>query len=328
MHAAVLALIRSGRLDAAQAARLWQLSGLYAPPEGLAARLERGLAAVSALLWGAALVFWVAGQWPAWPASARLALLQGGVLLPVLLALAWPPARSALLLLATLALGALLALVGQTYQTGADAWQLFALWAALALPWVCAQRSDALWALWCAIAGVALASATGLRMFTLWSLWSPPWGGAIAELRALGWAGLFLLPLLLPSLRLLQEPHARWSWRVAALLALVAWGSEGLAALWTGNAAGVLSDGCLPPLLFCLAALALAWRLRARDLAVLALALAAVDVLLLAGAARWLFTGAVSDEILQLLLMLLLSALCVGSSAAWLHRLQRAGASA
>lgn len=247
--------------------------------------------------------------------------LQAAVLLPALAALALPRLRTACLLLATLALGALLAFVGQTYQTGADPWQLFAAWAALALPWVLAARRALLWAAWLLLAALALA---------LWGLPLELARHGLAhprlQLALAGWALLLALPWLLTWLGLAPSRHAHWLagarapslllMRVAALAVLPVWVAMGLAGLvdWGGGALYAI----------CLLLIAAAGGLmaRLRDVAALGLALLALDLLLLAGLGYGLLKG--NTNVMGMLLVgAVVSAACLGGSAALLLRLQR-----
>ncbi|WP_170104798.1 DUF2157 domain-containing protein [Pulveribacter suum] len=320
MHTFIFHLAAAFGLDGARAARLWQLSGLDRPPAQLGPVLQRGLAALAALLLGAGLVFWVAANWQEQSRMFRLQVLEAAVLLPVLGALVWRAGRTALLLLATLALGALLAFVGQTYQTGADAWQLFAAWALLALPWALVARRDALWALWLLVAGTGLAMWAGhglldpLGASLLWA------GGPRGLLAPLLWALVFALPLALPRLGLVPQARAVISGRLGALLALSAWNAHGLWGLLMHEVPGQYTVS----LLLVAAALALAWWRRPRDYVVLALAVLAANVLVLAGMGWLLFAQDHRADIIgTLVLFTLLAAAALGASGAWLYRLQR-----
>lgn len=111
--------------------------------------------AVGQLLAG--IVFFFAFNWAELPPLAKLALIQGGIVLCA--AGAWAGRRhrlawDALLTAAAMLVGVLLAVFGQIYQTGADAYTLFVGWALLILPWVALSRVLAVWVLWLAVAGV------------------------------------------------------------------------------------------------------------------------------------------------------------------------------
>lgn len=314
MHALIHHLVHRHRLDRAQALRLWQLARWQEPPAELGRQLERALTAVAALLLGAALIFWVAANWQGQTRAFKIHLLQAAVLLPAALALLHARWRSAWLLLATLALGGLLALVGQSYQTGADPWQLFATWALLALPWMLAARRDGLWAAWLLIAALAL---------ILWTGFEPARGAFQGSVMHAAWGSLLglpllLLPLALPRLRLVDAARAALAWRVSAFMTLGHWVAQGLLQL---------SNAGTPALYFVDLALAgaavwLAWRLRPRDLVVLALALLALQALVFMGVARLVLQDG-GDYLGQALVLTLVAAGCVGASGTWLVRLQR-----
>ena len=314
MHATIHDWVQRFSVDAPSAQRLWQLSGLHEQPAGLGRHLERGLALLAALLLGAGLVFWVAANWQAQTRTFKLGLLEGAVLLSALAALPWRRMRTAALLLATLALGALLAFVGQTYQTGADPWQLFATWAALALVWTLAARSDGLWAAWLLIAGLGIA---------LWSgdtLLNPVagllnWRSGHNWLGPLLWVAVFVLPMALP--RLGVAAPARIASRLAAAMALSAWGALGIWALFAQDKTGML----VLNLALAAGVLAVSLRWRPRDFVVLAMAVLALDVLAIAGLAYALL-GRSNVGVGSVLLLTVLSAACVGLSGAWLYRLQ------
>ena len=321
MHGFLFQLARHFGLGAEPTRQLWQMSQLHARPPALRGWLERSLAAVAALLLGAGLIFWVAANWPEQTRAFKFNALQAAVLLPALAALALPRLRTACLLLATLALGALLAFVGQTYQTGADPWQLFAAWAALALPWVLAARRALLWAAWLLLAALALA-LWGLPLeLARYELAHPRLQLALA-----GWALLLALPWLLTWLGLAPSRHAHWLaggrapslllMRVAALAVLPVWVAMGLAGLvdWGGGALYAI----------CLLLIAAAGGLmaRLRDVAALGLALLALDLLLLAGLGYGLLKS--NTNVMGMLLVgAVVSAACLGGSAALLLRLQR-----
>lgn len=145
--------------------RLWLAGVLPRDRHGAALRLARddgfwrrwGERAALALAAGhllAAVIFFFAFNWQDLGPLAKLALLQGGVVMAALgsrLSLLPEILRETLLLAATVLVGVLLATFGQIYQTGADAWQLFAGWAALTLPWVLSGRSAGHWLVWLAV---------------------------------------------------------------------------------------------------------------------------------------------------------------------------------
>jgi uncharacterized membrane protein len=106
----------------------------------------------------AGIVFLFAYNWDDLPPFAKFGIIEAGVLLSVLGALAARPDRpagQALLIAASVFTGALLAVIGQIYQTGADAYELFTAWALLMTPWVLASRSAGHWLLWFVVIGTA-----------------------------------------------------------------------------------------------------------------------------------------------------------------------------
>ena len=320
MHALIHQLARRFRLGGEGAERLWALSRLHRKPDELGLYLYRTLAVLAALLLGAGLIFWVAANWQDQTRAFKLHLLEGAVLASALAAMWLPRLRTACLLLATLALGGLLAFVGQTYQTGADAWQLFVAWAALALAWALAARRDGLWAAWILIAGLALALWSGDALLNpLQTLLTGRQARSL--LTPALWCVVFLLPLALPRLKLLagSGSAAPISWRLAALLALSAWCTYALFGL---IAKGEAWQYFLNALLVAGAG-ALAWARRPRDFVVLALAVLAVNVLVIGGMARVLLEGMRGDGVGVFLLLTLIAAGCVGASGTWLYRLQR-----
>lgn len=315
MHITLHEWVQRFALDSARAQRLWQLAGINQPPARFGKTLERGLALLAALLLGVGLVFWVAANWEVQTRAFKLGLLEGATLLSVLAALPWPRLRTAALLLATLTLGGLLAFVGQTYQTGADAWQLFAAWAALALVWTLVARSDGLWAAWLLIAGLGIALWSGQALLNpLASLMS--WRSSRSLLTPLLWVAVFAMPLALPWLGV--PARARIASRVAAAMALSAWVALGIWGLFMREQPGMF----LLPLLLTAAALGVTLARRPRDFVVLAMAALALNVLVIAGSARVLFTNMGGDGVGSFLLITLLAAACVGLSGSWLYRLQ------
>ena len=303
--------------DAAQALAPAQRMQLYTlatrAPNGLTQLLWRGLLVVAALLLGLGLIFWIAANWQVQTRSFKLGLVQAALLACVLTAVFLPKARTAALLAATLVLGGLLALIGQTYQTGADAWQLFAAWAALSLLWTIAQRSDALWTLWVLIA------ALGLAFWAAGGGWR--WQSSFADqaIAMLAWAALVAVPLVVAQLKWMQ-PLGRWSLRVAAALALFSWCSQVVMAVF-GNFRGEGYGIAALSLALIVLLGVMAWRSRWRDFACFALAVLALNVVILAPLVRAI--GFWHVEIGSWALLSLISLACLGATASWLLRVQR-----
>lgn len=288
------------------------------PPDALGRHLARGLALAAALLIGAGLIFWIAANWQDQTRFFRLALIEAALAVCVLAALLLPRARTAALLAASLALGGLLAFVGQTYQTGADAWQLFAVWAALSLPWTLAQRSDLLWTLWVLVAGLGLLFWHGRGDMWMWLERGQPVGNAVSML---AWALIALVPCAVASLRWTRLPQGlgRWSWRMAAALALGNWTAFGLMDLFRDWRFGGWIFWFAVALTVALGGLA--WRSRWRDLVCLGLAALTLNVQLWCWLARVLLGD--RFETGGFTLLTLLAMLMLGGTATGLMRVQR-----
>ncbi len=211
--------------------------------------LARGTGLLAAALAGAALVFWVAANWPRMTPDDRLAGVRGALALCVVMAagLAWRGHRAAepMAALAALATGALLALVGQIYQTGADAWELFLAWAVLILPWLAAVRSVFLALLWAALLNLSLWLFLDGPTPSAWGRW----GASIpSSAWLLGLNGVLLA--LAESLRPVWR-DARHLTRRALAAATLAWAvavaAQG-AVLDGAGAIGLLALGLIPVL--------------------------------------------------------------------------------
>lgn len=99
----------------------------------------------------AGVVFFFAYNWDDLTPFTKFGILQAGLVLSFITALALGiahPGGQAMLIAASVFTGVLFAVIGQVYQTGADAWELFAAWTALTIPWVLASRSAAHWLFW------------------------------------------------------------------------------------------------------------------------------------------------------------------------------------
>jgi uncharacterized membrane protein len=310
-------LVAKFALSSEQSARLWQLSGLHAPKADLAKVTQRGLGAVAALLLGAGLIFWVAANWQEQTRHFKFYLIQAVLLVTLASAFFWSRGRTAMLLLATLALGGLFAFIGQTYQTGADPWQLFAAWGALALLWMFAARSDLLWALWVLIVGTGIALWSGNHLFEvhfghfgLYSLLTP----------AL-WALLVLGVAYIARTNLGGYGSARFSLRLALILALSAWCTYGLSALNREQPA-------LPFILngvFVVGAGLVAWISKPRDITMLAAVVLALDALFLGLVLRLLSVLGLNDGggIGMIFVFGCIAAVTIGFSGNWVYQQQR-----
>jgi uncharacterized membrane protein len=129
------------------------------------------------VLLGAALIFFLAHNWPFMHYFIKFALAAGALVLSGVIAIRSGTAslvQRAALLSAAILTGALLALIGQTYQTGADIWQLFASWAALITPLVLLSKSRACYLLWFVVLELALGRYLMTPSELFWLLASAP----------------------------------------------------------------------------------------------------------------------------------------------------------
>jgi uncharacterized membrane-anchored protein/uncharacterized membrane protein len=262
-------------------------------------RVTLVMAALGALLVGLGAVFWVAANWQDWPRQTQFVMLQALVVASLGVA-AWRhrnlPARLALSLLGLLAIGGLFAFFGQTYQTGADPWQLFAWWAALAVPLAWGARHDLVWSAWVLVAMTAIGLWAHAHLGRMWFFtWidpqHPAWVLPLAIAAAVGLVGG------------VSALTARWtgagvaSLRLAVLLT---------ATMLTSTAIpGLFAERVHPHYYMALMALALlllafhrlprlsyphrTMQAEQPDTVVLGLLGLAGNVLLVAGAARWVF---------------------------------------
>ncbi len=276
----------------------------------LSQRLWQGIALLAAALLGFGLVLWLAANWDDFGRAGRFAVLQGAVAVAVLAAATRPALRLPAALAALLATGVLFAYFGQTYQTGADTWQLFALWAALALPLALAARSDVLWLPWCLVAMTAVA------------LWLQTHAGWTFDVRArhlrahaIAWAAAAAVAAALAPWMQRATGTGRWSFRLALVLSVVL--------LATSALGGLAGDRLAPQYVLAwllLAATAFAFaRPRSFDLFALSATVLALDTLLVAGLARWLFDGQ-GDWLGRLLLLALAAAALLALSVRWVQR--------
>lgn len=111
------------------------------------------------LMCGAALilsgiVYFFAFNWQAIPAFAKLALIQGAMIICLAGAAFFKLQRLSgqiCLLSASLFVGVFMAVFGQIYQTGADAYQLFMMWSLLTFGWTVISCFAAQWIFWLSI---------------------------------------------------------------------------------------------------------------------------------------------------------------------------------
>ena len=302
-------------IDAAGARALLTVAGLRREPPALARWFWPGVAAIGAVLGGLGVLLWVAANWPGFGRTARFALLQGLLVLLCLGAALQPRARTPLGLLALLGIGALLAFFGQTYQTGADPWQLFALWMLLALTLCLGLRSDWLWAPWALVAMVAISLWTHAHAGWRWSA-----GPDTLAVHAVGWIAAVAVVAALAPAAARFTGAGPVAWRAAGLLAVVLVAASALGALFQAK---VAPHYPLALLLFAALAAAMAWR--AFDLLLLSAVALALDTLLVAGLARWLFEGAGArgEPLAQLAILGLAAALLLAASVTAVLRIAR-----
>jgi Predicted membrane protein (DUF2157) len=285
---AVQQLAASHQLDRLRYRQLLALAGLQAQPAAVLRWGPRVTGVLGATLLGLGLVFWIAANWDTLGRFGQFALLQA-VLLASGVA-AWLRSglqRAAAALLTVLATGALWGFFGQTYQTGADAWTLFALWAALVLPLALAVRSDVVWVPWAAVAMTAVALWMQTHTAHRWRF-----EGQDLQPQLIGWAAALLVVggLSVPARHFTGA--GPWSLRCAVVLASAVLGGTALGGLFQVSVGPQYPLGLL--VLLALAA-GLASR-RAFDLFGLSALTLAINVLLVAGLARWLFMPDVAGD--------------------------------
>lgn len=301
-------------LDAGRGQALLRVAGLENEPPVLARRLWPVVGVVAAALVGLGVILWLAANWNDLGRMGRFALLQGAILALGIGAVVHAGLRSPLGLLAMLLIGGLFAYFGQTYQTGADPWQLFAVWAVLALPLCLAARSDVLWAPW------ALVAMTGISMWIhahIGHRWRVE--PQDLDIYAMAWLACGVV------IAALGRPFHAWTgagaWAVrtagtltVAMVTLAAVGAlfhrgiaphYGLALLLLGAAAGLLAQRRWFEI-FLLSAVALG-----------------LNVLLVGGVIRFLFTGGGGDFIGHMLLTGLFAAGLLAVTVSLITRLAR-----
>ncbi len=302
------------QLDASATHKLQQITGMHREPAQLAYWLPRGVAILAAAIGGLGIIFWIAANWDTLGRFGRFALLQGLFLSLCVGALWKPVARTPFSLLALLAIGGLFAYFGQTYQTGADPWQLFAIWALLALPLCLSIRNDVLWTPW------ALVVVTGI------SLWvhahtSHAWRVEPQDLRVytIGWSAALLLTFFLSPLLQRLSGAGPWAVRTAVTLTGIMITTTALGALFKNDIAPLYWLGMV---LLAVAGGALASRnlFEIYGLSVISLGL---NILLVCGLGRLLFSGDNSNWVGSMLLLGLAAAGLLAATVSGLLQLSR-----
>lgn len=316
----LLELARQHTLDQGPARRLLGLAGFDRQPANLHTVLWRTVAVLAAALGGLGIVMWIAANWESLGRFMRFALLQGFVLAMYAGAALRAGARAPLAVLALLGTGALFAYFGQTYQTGADPWQFFALWAALTLPLALAVRSDAVWVPWNLVAMVGISLWAQAHTGHRWRV-SP--ADMSVHLVSLG-AAMAVAAAMLPQLQRFTGA-GQWALRTAGTLALMMVTLTALGGLFHSPVAGHYGLG-----LVLLAVAAALVSLRSHfDIFLLSGAALGLNVLLVTGLARAMFSNAYSGDFVgSLLLIGLVAAGMLAATVSAVTRLARRAAAA
>ena len=295
-------------LNETQVRHLATVVGVDQEPDWLVRRLPHAVAFLGASLVGLGVILWLAANWPDLDRATKFALLQALIACAGTAGFFWAPVRSVALLLAFFAQGGVFAYFGQTYQTGADTWELFAWWAACGLPLALAARHDTVWLAWGVVATAAI------------SLWTEALAGygwrfraEVSHIYYLAWMiEAVLIALLGPFPRLRSAiGSGPWSFRYAVIVVVAHVCMTALSALFDSSIQAHFAVGLGITLVAC----ALFGRGRFFDVVALSSAVLAVDVLLIGGAAHFLFDEVHGDTGI-LLLLGLFSAGVVAASAA------------
>ncbi len=314
LRLALYELAAQHQLDAIATKQLQALAGFNNEPARLAYWLPRGVAVLAAALAGLGIIFWISANWDTLGRFGRFVLLQFIVVVLCAGALLKPAARIPLGLLALLTIGGLFAYFGQTYQTGADPWQLFAVWALLALPLCLSIRSDVLWTPW------ALVVVTGV------SLWihahtSHSWRVAPqdVDIFSFGWSATVLLIFSLSPVLRSMTGAGVWAFRTAVTLGTMMITTTALGGLFQHDALILYGLG-LALLMAAAAGLVTEKFFEIYGLSAVGLGL---NVLLICGLARWLFSSNSNNWIGALLFLGLAAAGLLAATVSVLLRLSR-----
>lgn len=270
-------------------------------------RLDLGALIAAGTLTGFGVIMWIAANWNTFGKSGRFAIIFAVLLASALGAVTLERARIALSLAGIMSIGALLALIGQTYQSGADPWQLFALWVALAVPWTIAARHDAVWSALVVIAFAAIG---------LWLSAQDPAHIAAAPSVLPAWLAAFAITGALSRYSGFEDwmGETRWAFRLAATLTAVLIVFNTLVAIFDSAGSSIVIAAGFVVVSLSIAAIA---AVRPLDTALLCVYAFAFDVLVISILAYALFwNGSSGNDMGRLLLMGLISALVVASSAA------------
>ncbi len=280
-----------------------------APSLGFAAMLG------AAGLFGFGVLLWIAANWDDFGRFGRFGLVGGVIAVSSLAAAVKPSLRVPGSLVAMLGTGGLMALIGQTYQSGADPWQLFALWAALTLPLALAARHDVVWVPWTIVVFTAI---------PLWALAQTGggWRSVPAVVYSMWLAAIGVTVLLSPAAGLAQWlGDTKWSFRLAVFSTLGLVASAAIPALFAtwrpGTGSGIFWAGLV---LVTLAVFAFA-ATKPLEIGLLAASSLTLDVLLIAGFVRLVFSGHRGEQIGASLMTGLMAAGTVAATAVALLRL-------
>lgn len=237
---------------------------------------------LAAALCGFGLILWLAANWDALGRFAQFALLEGVIVAMSLGAWFRPAWRTPLSLLALLATGGLFAFFGQTYQTGADPWQLFAVWAVLTLPLCLGTRSDVVWTPWALVVMTAISLWVHAHTDYRWRVDS-----TTMDVHRAAWAmALGLSAALSPSFRRWTGAGA-WGWRLGLTLATLTLTLSAVNSLFGQSSFDLYVLG----LLMLGVAAALLTQARFFDVFALSVVALGLNVLLVFGMGRALFSG-------------------------------------
>ncbi len=243
----------------------------------------------AAALFGFGVLLWIAANWDDFGRFGRFGLAGGVIAASSIAAALKPSLRVPGCLIAMLGTGGLLVLIGQTYQSGADPWQLFALWAVLTLPLALAARHDVVWVPWTIVTFTAI---------PLWGFAQTgfTWQRSPSVVYAMWLAAIGISVLLSPRTGLTRWiGDTKWSFRLAvfstlgliasvAVPAVFASRTPETAIFWAGLALTVL--------------MALAFtRTKPLEIGLLAATGLTIDVLLIAGFVRLVFSGHRGEQI-------------------------------
>jgi uncharacterized membrane protein len=266
VRSAILEWVEQGRLPRDAVPAAMRDAGILPGRDDWRRFLDLMLLWMGVIFCAAGVIFFFAFNWQAMGRFAKFGLVEGLILASLLMC--WRldlngMAGKAALLAASLLVGALLALVGQTYQTGADTWELFMVWALAIFPWVVASRFGALW-----LVGIALANLAVALYFQAFGRWL----GIVFDGERRLWALLALNTVALCVWEFAADRGVIWlrgRWP-ARILAVASGVFISLLAVW--NVIEFRSHGLAVLAVYAAWMLAayLAYRLRMRDVFVLA----------------------------------------------------------